>query len=98
MIISHPKHVAGQLGRRSAAQDCARSRPFTVTRLGQRSLRAQWSRRSPALECSSLVGKSGPSANGVLAVLLSDGVHLEIQFSQKRQLLVEKVILPGPWS
>lgn len=53
--------------------------------------------RSASLDYS-VVGKSSPSANGVLAVLPANGVHLEIQLSQKRQLLVEKVILPGPWS
>jgi hypothetical protein len=45
-----------------------------------------------------VVGKSSPSANGVLAVLPADGIHLEIELSEKGQLLVEKVILPGPRS
>ena len=41
-------------------------------------------------------GKSGSSANSVLAVLITDGVQPEVELSKKRQFLVEKVILPGP--
>ena len=43
-----------------------------------------------------MVGKSGPSPNCVLAVLGGDGIQLEMKLAQKRQLLVEQIILPSP--
>ena len=38
--------------------------------------------------------RAGP-AYGAFAVLLPDGVQLEVEFSKQRQVLVEKVVLPG---
>jgi hypothetical protein len=51
---------------------------------------------TPGPFIASPIGKSGPSANGVLAILATDDVQLEVKFPKKRHLLVEKVILPDP--
>jgi len=43
-----------------------------------------------------VLGKTGSSPNSVLAILLSDGIQLEVEIPEQRQLLVEEIILPGP--